>query len=246
MNEESNIEEPQFGLRSRDTLRPSSRYAAQDQQQIPGQKVDNKVKTLQRKRVGKKGLITKKIMQIRLFTGERESRTKLKFHHESLIMVKREAESLHEELMQLLAENNENYGDDWIADINFNLDECSSEINEYLISRRDYPPSNTMSKASIVEEYLTEISNGGMSDQANQLNKLTIKTGENSINKEALAAGKHIEIKRDQPTMKNCVSNGRQQQRASTLFALATLGLFRRSMQSHVHVPTYAQKCLDV
>ena len=152
MNEESNIEEPQFGLRSRDTLRPSSRYAAQDQQQIPGQKVDNKVKTLQRKRAGKKGLITKKIMQIRLFIGERESRTKLKFLHESLIMVKREAESLHEELMQLLAENNENYGDDWIADINFNLDECSSEINEYLISMRNDPPSNTMSKASIVEE----------------------------------------------------------------------------------------------
>ena len=54
--------------------------------------------------------------------------------------------------MQLLPENDENYGDDWVEDISFNVDECSSEINEYLISGRDGPPSDTMSKASIDEE----------------------------------------------------------------------------------------------
>ena len=90
-----------------------------------------------------------------------------------------------------------------VEDISFNVDEYSSEINEYLISRTDDPPSDTMSKASIVEEYLTgsvqeEISNGGISDLTNQFNKLTIKMGENSIYKEALAAGKHKEIKRQQ------------------------------------------------
>ena len=42
-----------------------------------------------------------------------------------------------------------------VEDISFNVDECSSEVNEYLISRRDDPPSDTMSKASIVEEYFT-------------------------------------------------------------------------------------------
>ena len=56
-----------------------------------------------------------------------------------------------------------------------------------------------MSKASIVEEHLTvsvqeEISNRDISDLANRLNKLTMKMGENSIIKEALAAGKHKEI----------------------------------------------------
>ena len=60
-----------------------------------------------------------------------------------------------------------------------------------------------MSKASIVEEYLTgsaqeEISNPGISDLANELNKLTIKMDENSINKEPLAAKKHKKIERQQ------------------------------------------------
>ena len=89
MNEESNIEEPQYDLRSRDTLRPSSRYASQDQLQIQGRRVEDYVKTLERKRAGKNGLI-KKIMQIKQLTEERGSTAKLKFLHESLIMVKRE------------------------------------------------------------------------------------------------------------------------------------------------------------
>ena len=59
MNKESNIEEPQYGLISRDTLRPPSRYASQDQLQIQGQ-VKDKVKTLKRERAGKKGSITGK------------------------------------------------------------------------------------------------------------------------------------------------------------------------------------------
>ena len=44
-------------------------------------------KTLKRKRAGKKGLITKKIMQIKQLIEERGSRTKLEFLDESLIMV---------------------------------------------------------------------------------------------------------------------------------------------------------------
>ena len=41
MNEESNIKEPQYDLRSRDTLRPPSRYASQDQLQIQGRRVED-------------------------------------------------------------------------------------------------------------------------------------------------------------------------------------------------------------
>ena len=51
-------------------------------------------------------------MQIKQFIEETASRTKFKFLHESLIMVKREVEYLHEELMQLLAENDQNFGDE--------------------------------------------------------------------------------------------------------------------------------------
>ena len=115
------------------------------------------------------------------------------------------------------------------------MDECSSEINEYLISRRDDTPSDTMSKASIVKEYPTgsvheEISNGGISSLANQLNKLTIKMGENGINKDALAPGKHKGIERQQSVKEQAtitksaqVSNVSQHQRASSaMSALAT------------------------
>ena len=226
MKEENNTEGPQYDLRSRDTIIPPSRYALQDQ--LQGQRVEDKVKTLTRKSADKKGLTTKKIMQIKKLIEEKGSRKKLKFFHKSLIMVKREAENLHEELMELLAENDQNYSDDWIEDISFNVDECSREINEYLISRRDDPLPDTISKASFVNEYLRgfvqeEISNEGISDLANQLNKLTIKVGENSITKEALAAAKkHKEIKRkqsirDQTTIKKSaqISNGSQQRRVN-------------------------------
>ena len=54
MNEQSNIEESQYGLRSRDTLRPPSRYVSQDQLQIHWQRAEYEIKTLKRKRGGKK------------------------------------------------------------------------------------------------------------------------------------------------------------------------------------------------
>ena len=37
----SNIEEPQYDLRSRDTLRPPTRYASLDQMQIQGWRVED-------------------------------------------------------------------------------------------------------------------------------------------------------------------------------------------------------------
>ena len=57
MKEENNTEEPQYDLRSRDTIIPPSRYALQDQ--LQGQRVEDKVKTL-RKHAGKKGLKPRK------------------------------------------------------------------------------------------------------------------------------------------------------------------------------------------
>lgn len=85
-------------MRSRNTLRPPSRYTLQDQLQIQGERVEDKVKTLKRKHNGKQGLITKEL-QIKQLIQERGSRTKLIFFRESLIMFKREAKNLHGELM---------------------------------------------------------------------------------------------------------------------------------------------------
>ena len=54
---------------------------------------------------------------------ETESKAKLPFLHESLILVKRENENLQEE-------DDENLGDDSKEDVNFNVDEYDNETNE--------------------------------------------------------------------------------------------------------------------
>ena len=125
-------------------------------------------------------------------------------------MVEKEAENLHEELMQLLAEDDENFHNDWTEYINFNVDEGSREINEYLIPRKVDPSSDTMSNGDINLKW----------------RYIRSEMGGKSINNEALAAGKHKEIERqqlvrDQTTIKNLtqISNSNQQQRANPQLA---------------------------
>ena len=62
-------------------------------------------------------------------------------------------QNIHEELMGLLKEDEKQYVDEWIEDINFEVDDCCINVNDYLISRREDPPSETMSKVSIVAKY---------------------------------------------------------------------------------------------
>ena len=61
---------------------------------------------------------------------------------------------IHEELIGLLQEDDEQYGDEWTEETNFQVDGCCSDVNDYLISRKVDQPSEVMSKASIVDEYL--------------------------------------------------------------------------------------------
>ena len=77
-------EKNQYQLRPRDAIRQPKRYASQDQEQT------NKdiIKTLRRKTAAKKGLITKKIQQIKALITERGSRTKIKFLQEILLQTK--------------------------------------------------------------------------------------------------------------------------------------------------------------
>ena len=84
--------------------------------------------------------------------------------------------------MGLLKEGDEQYGHERMEEINFDVDDCCSDVNYHLISRRDDPPSETMSKASIVDECLNRSGNvesltEGMSDLANQLKRISIKMG---------------------------------------------------------------------
>ena len=61
---------------------------------------------------------------------------------------------IHEKLMGLPQEYDEQYSDKWMEEINFEVDDFYSNVNDYLISRKDNLPSNIMSKASIIDEYL--------------------------------------------------------------------------------------------
>ena len=83
---------------------------------------------------------------------ERGSQTKIKFLQEIVFQIKSEVLDIHEELMVLLQEDDEQYGDEWMEEINFEVDDCCSDENDYLISWKDDPPSETMSKTSIVDE----------------------------------------------------------------------------------------------
>ena len=131
------------------------------------------------------GLITKKIQQIKALITERGSQTKIMLLQETLLQTKSEILSIHEELMGLLQEDDEQFGDEWTEEINFEVDDCCSDVNDYLISRKDDRPSEIMSKASIVDEYLKgsvydESLTEGISDLADQLNKMSIKIDQNS------------------------------------------------------------------
>ena len=72
-----------------------------------------------------------------------------------------------------------------MEEINFEIDDCCCDVNDYLISRREDPPLETMSKASIVDKYLSRSVHEkglteGISDLANQLNKISIKIHQNN------------------------------------------------------------------
>ena len=171
MDDENNgIDATQHNLRPRDTLQPPSRYASQEQ--LQNQANVTKIKLLKRKRAGKKGLITKKINQIKTLIDERGSRTKIQFLHARLMDCERETTDIHEDLMELLEETDESFGDQWIEEITYDIDDCSSDINDYLISRKDDPPSDTMSKTALVGEYLREsITNDNPGESLSDLEK---------------------------------------------------------------------------
>ena len=54
----------------------------------------------------------------------------------------------------MLQEDDEQYGDEWMEEINFQVDDCCMNVNGYLISRKDHPASETTPMASIVDKYL--------------------------------------------------------------------------------------------
>ena len=117
-------------------------------------------------------------------------------------------------------------GDEWMEEINFEVDECCSDANDYVSSRKDDPPLETMSKASIVHEYLKrsvhdESLTEGISDLANQLNKMIIKMDQNSekqdMSKDSLERKRHTKAELSERLQSNALKSGFNQERNNGL-----------------------------
>ena len=185
-----------YNLRSRENLNVPARYL-DDQKQ----KSDEAIGKLKRKRSGKKSIITMKINQINKLIEEHGSRTKLKFLHGKLLEAQSEVTDLHEQLMEELAPDDPLFNDDWIAEVNIAVDECSSEVNEYLLSRANDPPSDVMSNTAWVEDcleksekHVTETEQ--LSDLATQLSQLTITSNQQIVHADVRDRKEAVKIRK--------------------------------------------------
>ena len=182
------MEEKSYNLRPEGGIRKPERFRSEDKD------VAKEWDILKRKRAGKKGLITRKIKQIQELISENGSRTKISYLKGRLNEVLQEATRIHEHIMELSDGTTKFSEDDgWLEDVTYNVDTCNSDVNEYLESRRDEPPSENRSITSWLqrcenEERIGEVdlklhhsgntANGNMSDLANDLDKLTLRTRE--------------------------------------------------------------------
>ena len=85
--------------------------------------------------------------------------------------------------MTELAPDDPLFNDDWIAEVNIAVDECSSGVNEYLLSRVNDLPSDVMSNTAWVEDCLQKsekhiTEREQLSDLATQLNQITIPSNQ--------------------------------------------------------------------
>ena len=165
-----------YQLRNRDRINKSVRYT-QNPETV------KQINILKRKFTGKKLLITKKITQINELVQQRSSRTKILYLRESLNQLYSELVKENEDLMNLIDE--ENY-QECITEMQFEVDTCNSNVQAYLDSRKDDPPSETQSVSSWAKQCLNDqilhnietqddrASKEGFSNLASQLNQLTL------------------------------------------------------------------------
>ena len=127
-----------------------------------------------------------KINQINKLIEEHGSRTKLKFLYGKLLEAQSEVTDLHEQLMEELAPDDPLFNDDWIAEVNIAVDECSSEVNVYLLPRANDLPSDVMSTSAWVKDCLEKsekhvIETEQLSYSTTQLNQLTITSNQQVV-----------------------------------------------------------------
>ena len=123
---------------------------------------------MKRKRTAKKSLITRKINQISQLITKRGSRTKILFLKDKLNDIFRETEIINEKMISMSDEASIETNPGSMEDVTFNIDTCNSDIQKYIDSRKDEPPSDNRSIRSRIERCQGE---DGKSDIENQRNK---------------------------------------------------------------------------
>ena len=130
-------------LRNRERLRQPETYGSS----LEAAQVQ-RIEQAKRQRSGKKRSVTLRITQINRVLTERGSRTKVKYLRDKLQEAYNKILEVNEGLMQLLDPEDEVYGNDYVEEIGVQVDECCSEVESYLVERKDDPPSTSPSSCS--------------------------------------------------------------------------------------------------
>ena len=98
-----------------------------------------------RKRNGTKHRISKMIPEIKDLVEQRGSRSQIRFLKTTLEETLKSAFEFHEALMVLLPDDDPRFNDVWIDELSLNVNSCFGQIEKYLDSRKDDPPSSLLS-----------------------------------------------------------------------------------------------------
>ena len=132
-------------LRNRDQLQATQLYRTTNEsaqlQQI------EKIKKI---RSGKKRSITLRLTQIKRVLDERGSRTKVTYLRDKLQEAFEDLLQVNDNLMQLLEPNDKDFGNEYVEEIGVQVDEYISDVESYLVERKDDPPSTSPSTCSDV------------------------------------------------------------------------------------------------
>ena len=146
------------GLRDRNTLREPSRYRDSVEE------LRLRISAKRRERSGKQTSIDKRVNTILNLIRDNGSRTKIRFLHSELCRILEEAVSVHEDLMSLLQDDDDDCTNDWIEDLRAVVSDCGAEIAEYLERRADDTLSVASSNVSLCSNWLLTGSMSGRSE----------------------------------------------------------------------------------
>ena len=126
---------------------------------------------LRKQRGGKKGSITKRINQIEEIMKENGSRTRIRSLFDSLLEVRKDAKDINQKLKDL-REDTEN----WMDDLDFQVDSIKAKIEEYLESRQADPPSEP-GGSWLVNKFLLDVEEDASKLQM-KMNEVSIGQGQ--------------------------------------------------------------------